>query len=411
MAFPTVLQNTSGFVSSTAGLTANALITLPSTIDSGDMLLAIFSANGGTGTTITWNSSAVGSWTQISSNVYTTNYITEVWQRIADGTEDGKQLRIDLDSNRPSAWIVYRLSGHSTLSPNVAVANSQSSSAAVNPPNLAPSWAPPATDTLWFAVMTHARLSGSITGVPTNYTDNVAVNATGGSTARVSLFSTQRNLNASSEDPDTYTASSTGTSMGLTIGVRGIGIQVSNANTNIYANESGVRLQGTNLSGVTNVLLTSGSRNVQTTVTSADSGNVYFTVPPISSLVSSNIKFQSVTLTANDASSSGSIGSNLLPNTGFSIHDVTDLSQISNENCIYYGQVPQVQVGDQILYTSTGVTIDSQGFYTFDSGTTSFDYYIFDTTDEAWGGMGTITTTAASSPYISNKIRMYIRVV
>jgi len=412
MAFPTVLANTSGFVSSTAGLTANATITLPSTINSGDMLLAIFAANGGTGTTITWNSSAVGAWTQIASNTQTTSYKIETWQRIADGTEDGKQLRIDLDSTRPSAWIVYRINNHSTITPNVGVNSlGYSSSTTPSPPNLSPPWSPISVDTLWFAVIGHAGLSGSITGIPDNYTGNVAVNATGGATTRQSLFSTQRNLNASSEDPGNYTRSSTGSSLTLTVAVRGIGIGLASANVDIYANESTV-IGGTSLSGVTNVLLTSGTRNVQTTVTSADSGNVYFTVPPINTLVSSNIKFQSVTLTANDSSSSGDITSNLLPNTGFSIHNVTDTSQVGDPNCIYYGQVPSIVVGDQILYTSTGVTIDSQGFYTFDSGTTSFDYYIYDTTDEAWGAKGTISTGESGGiVYISNKIRMYIRVV
>ena len=406
MAFPTVLANVSGFVSSTAGLTANATITLPSTIDPGDMLLAIFTANGGTGTTVTWNSSAVGSWTQISSNVYTTNYITQVWQRIADGTEDGKQLRVDLDSARPSAWIVYRISGYSSLSPNVAVANSQSSSVPADPPNLAPPWSPPSTDVLWFAVLSHARLSTAITDVPINYTSNVNVAATGGAAGRVSLFSTQRNLNASSEDPSTYTASSSGSSMGLTIGVRGIGVQVTSANSPIYA-ASSERLQGTNLSGVTNVLLTSGTRNVQTIVTSTDSGNVYFTVPSVSTLVSSNIKFQSVTLTANDSGSSGSVGSSLLPNTGYGIHDVTDTSQVGVATCIYYGLTPSVVVGDQFLYdNSADVTIDSQGFPTLTNGRTSFTYYVFDTTDETWGAAGTYS--AGSSPPASSNVGEWI---
>ena len=415
MAFPTVLANTSGFVSGTAGLTANATITLPSTINSGDMLLAIFAANGGTGTTVTWNSSAVGSWTQISSNTYTTNYKIETWQRIADGTEDGKQLRIDLDSARPSAWIVYRINNHSTITPNVGVNSLQyASSTTPSSPSLSPAWSPPAIDTLWFSVIGHSALVGNITGVPNNYTNNVAVNATGGATARQSLWSVQRNLNASSESPGNYTRGSTGTSLTLTIGVRGIGVQVTSANANIYANESGVRLQGSNLSGVTNVLLTSGTRNVQTTVTSVDSGNVYFTVPSIGTLVSSNIKFQSVTLTANDSSSSGSIASSLLPNTGYDIHNITDTSQVGAPTCIYYGQVPSLVVGDQILYQSSNVSIDTQGFPTFSNNVTQFDYYIFDSTDETWGTVGAYyasNTTPPTPPitYFSQKIKMYIR--
>jgi hypothetical protein len=241
-------------------------------------------------------------------------------------------------------------------------------------------------DTLWFAVVSHAGLSGTITSVPTNYTDNASAFGTGAN--RVSIFSTDRNLTTATEDPGVYTRSSTGTSLSLTIAVRGPGVQVTSANSPIYA-ASSERLQGTVLSGVTNVLLTSGTRNVQTTVTSVDSGNVYFTVPPISTLVSSNIRFQSITLTANDSSGSSSIGSSLLPNTGYGIHDVTDTSQVGAPTCIYYGQVPSLVVGDQILYQSSNVSIDTQGFPTFSNNVTQFDYYIFDSTDETWGTVGT----------------------
>ena len=405
MTFPVIQQSTTGVVG-TAAAASTSVITLPSTINSGDMLLAIFTANGGTGSTITWNSSAVGTWTQLASNTQSTGFRSEIWYRFADGTEDGKNVTIDLDTARTSAWIVYRVSGISPVTPNITSADfAQSSTSTPNPPSLTPSWGQ--QDTLWLAVLSHGGLSGTITGVPANYSNNVA--SYGSGTTRVSIFSTDRSLNASTEDPGTYTRSSTGNSLALTIALRGVGVQVTSANATFYANESGVRLQGSGLAAVTNVLLTSGTRNVQTTVTSADSGNVYFTVPSVNTLVSSNIKFQSVTLTANDSGSVASIsGSVLLPNVGYyAIHDVTDISQTPVPTCIYYGQTPSVQVGDQILYTnSNDVTIDSQGYPVLSNGRTSFSYQIFDTTDETWGAVGTYST--GSSPPASSNVAEWV---
>ena len=404
MTFPVVQANTTG-----AGVSATSnVITLPATVNAGDMLLAIFAANGGTGSTITWNSSAVGSWLQSSSNTYTTNYRTEVWSKISDGTEGGKSMRVDFDTLRNFAWTVYRISGVSSYPSNVAVTSATNSSTNPDSPSLSPGWGQ--IDTLWFSSSTSGASSAYLT-VPTNYTNNVFVFGT--TTGRVSMLTTQRDLFASTEDPGNYTRSSPGLSLNLTIAVRGQGVVLSSANSPIYA-ASSERLQGTALSGVTNILLTSGTRNVQTTVTSTDSGNVYFTVPSVSTLLSSNIKFQSVTLTANDSGSSGSISSSLLPNTGLSVHNVTDTSQVGVPTCIYYDQVPAIVVGDQILYESANVVIDTQGFPTFSNNVTQFNYYIFDSTDETWGTVGTYyaaNTTPSTPPitYFSKKIKMYIR--
>jgi hypothetical protein len=60
------------------------------------------------------------------------------------------------------------------------------------------------------------------------------------------------------------------------------------------------------------------------------------------------------------------------PHTGS--HPVTDISQAADPNCIYYGQVPAIQIGNKISYktlTETngwGVSIDAQGYPIIDSG-------------------------------------------
>lgn len=67
-------------------------------------------------------------------------------------------------------------------------------------------------------------------------------------------------------------------------------------------------------------------------------------------------------------------------------HQVTDISQASDPECIYYGQTPAIVVGDQVSYKATTeangwlVSIDTQGFPSVNSsgatGTDSFKFNI-----------------------------------
>jgi hypothetical protein len=55
-------------------------------------------------------------------------------------------------------------------------------------------------------------------------------------------------------------------------------------------------------------------------------------------------------------------------------HPVTDTSQAADPNCIYFGQAPAIQIGDQFSFKETtetngwGVSIDAQGYPIIDSG-------------------------------------------
>jgi hypothetical protein len=65
-------------------------------------------------------------------------------------------------------------------------------------------------------------------------------------------------------------------------------------------------------------------------------------------------------------------------------HTVDDISQANDPNCIYFGQVPAIQNGDQFSFKETtetngwGVDIDGQGYPVIDSGgATGTDSFIF----------------------------------
>lgn len=98
------------------------------------------------------------------------------------------------------------------------------------------------------------------------------------------------------------------------------------------------------------------------------------------------------------------------PPSGWSVHNVTDISQASDADCIYNGASPAYAVGDQLVYDTTSTTygwtvsIDSQGFPSLassgDNRTDTFSYYAWDDTDNTWSSVGAyeITTT----PTLSN---------
>ena len=88
------------------------------------------------------------------------------------------------------------------------------------------------------------------------------------------------------------------------------------------------------------------------------------------------------------------------PPAGYGLHIVTDTSQASNTNCIYYGLSPAVAVGDQILYKTTtetnsnAVSISSTGIVSTSpstSDTLKFRHW----TANTWSAELTYTVSAA----------------
>lgn len=200
-------------------------------------------------------------------------------------------------------------------------------------------------------------------------------------------------------------------------------ISVGSSNT-VFANSSNTVLSGTSLENAVFAKITSGTREVLMVDYVANSTAPYFISPSLSDVIASGVKFSS---TANlkllDAQSNVVAWRivTLSPQTGNSVHNVTDVSQNTDSGSLYYGQSPAVEVGDQILYDSRSansynVSIDSQGFITIDSSVDandSFNYRIWEAGSEVWGTSGTYSFLGAGGTvqYISKNIRMYIRVV
>jgi hypothetical protein len=212
MAFPTYESVTdTGFASSVTSMPIN----MPATVNSGDLLIALSSTRNAP----TWTKPS--GWNDISTIAQAGGGSVgklSGFYKIADGTEGGTTPTWTASGVTTAAWITIRISGwHGTTPPEATTASGDATNA--NPPSLTPSWG--ADNTLWLAIASNSA-TGETTGftaAPTNYLNLHSNGASsGGSTCNVA--SSTRSLNASSEDPGTFTPNSNRFWAAATIAIR-----------------------------------------------------------------------------------------------------------------------------------------------------------------------------------------------
>lgn len=206
--FPQVVSTT-GLYDRVNSTTHN--VPMPAIVDSGDLLLALTSADG-TGTINT-----PSGWTQL----YTTTAgqsRTNAFYKFASGTEDGTTVNFTTGASEILTATVYRITGALSIESGTAAT---STSANPNPPSLTPSWG--AKDTLWisFAATDNGYIRPTV--YPANYTHGRWDGDTYSSSTSYSMTaSARRYLNAISEDPGTFTLSSSDAWSANTIAIRPI---------------------------------------------------------------------------------------------------------------------------------------------------------------------------------------------
>lgn len=206
MAFPQVATSSSGQESSAS---TSHVVTLPSGVGAGNLLL-IFIA-----TDVDDALTPPSGWTELSDLSVSSSAQCGVAYRIADGSE-GASATYTSSASNIAVWIAYRLTGnHASTAPEVAQGVNDSG-ANPNPPSLNPSnWG--TEDTLWFA-MAATPVNITVSSYPTNYTGglNSATSAENGASVSVA----RRELNAASEDPGTFTLSTSSDHRAITLAVR-----------------------------------------------------------------------------------------------------------------------------------------------------------------------------------------------
>lgn len=189
-------------------------INLPTGIVSGDLLIVFFTVDG-TPTVSGWPSG----WNAIFTPVANGTVVkTEGRYKIADGTE-GSTFTLTTSALERSAHTSYRITGwHGTTAPEAAAAT-PATSANPDPPSLSPSWG--AESTLWFAVAGYDNGTLTInttTGIPASYTNGR--NDRSNSTAGVGQGVARLQLNATPQNPGTFTISASEQWTAVTVAVR-----------------------------------------------------------------------------------------------------------------------------------------------------------------------------------------------
>lgn len=208
MAFPIVQSRTTGASSATA---TSHTVTLPSTINAGDLLLVAFTCGGGSGNSITWDNTTAGAWTTVADGSQSTNVRGALYKRVASGSEDSAALSITLSAAGQAAWTIWRISGCEGA---VEAVSATGSAATVTFATLTPTWGQ--NDTLWLAVG-HIFSSPTVSTYSTSYSN--ATRSAGSGTSRVTTESVERSLNASSETPSVWTLSTSNGHIQYTVAV------------------------------------------------------------------------------------------------------------------------------------------------------------------------------------------------
>ena len=199
MAFPTVESVTP---TSIATLGTSPALDYPATVNSGELILALFAANDPV--TITTPSG----FTELDDQQGELPVLTAgVWAKIASGTEGGGSVTFGLSESKAACGQILRISGWSG---NIASGISISTAAkdTNNVPNSAvvsTSWG--SDDNLFLSLFAAADDDVAHTNAPNSYTNAESTISGAGTNSGCSVGSARRNLAAASDDPGNWVLS------------------------------------------------------------------------------------------------------------------------------------------------------------------------------------------------------------
>jgi hypothetical protein len=192
--------------------TTDHYVDMPTTVDAGDLLIAIFT-NDGSATVTT-----PAGWTALASDE--NNAVRcSVYYKIASGNEDGTTVDFVTSASEEAAAQVYRITNwHGTTPPEISTA-ATGTSTRPDPASLNPAgW--DVADTLWLAVAGQDRGDRSgTTAYPTSYTDGTST-LSSATTDSCRTLSARRVLAAASENPGAFTIPVSEEWVAFTIAVR-----------------------------------------------------------------------------------------------------------------------------------------------------------------------------------------------
>jgi len=185
-------------------------VSMPASVNAGDLLLMLFAADGNPSVT------TPSGWTLLRAlNLGTANI--RVYGKVASGSEGGTTVNVQTSVNETAAAQVYRVTNWFGALAGVEVTDPGSTGTDANPdpPSLTPSWA---TDRgLWLAVA-FTDTAPTVSSYPVPYASGTRTASGGVNPCMVA--SVRRTLYAAPENPGTYTLSASVDWGALTIGTR-----------------------------------------------------------------------------------------------------------------------------------------------------------------------------------------------
>ncbi|HWO07476.1 MAG TPA: LamG domain-containing protein [Candidatus Paceibacterota bacterium] len=201
-AFP-VVEATNTSITDPASATHN--VSLPAGVNAGDLLIVFFTVDDADTVSIStpagWSSTFDFEYSEVGGD----DAQSAVFYKIADGSEGSAVTITTTSGTGRSAHQSYRISGASGRVEwgTSQTAEDASSPITPDPPAVTPSWG--AKDTLWLAVCSIVPENVTSVTAPASYTDILSNQSSFSESC-----SARRELNASSENPGTFSGSGTG---------------------------------------------------------------------------------------------------------------------------------------------------------------------------------------------------------
>jgi hypothetical protein len=193
--------------------TTDHYVNMPATVNTGNLLIALFT-NDGSATVTTPDG-----WSLLASTASGSAVRLSVYYKIAAGTEGGTTVNFVTSASEQAAAQVYRITNwHGTTPPEIST-TATGTSTAPNPASLSPAgW--DVADTLWLAVAGQDRGDQSgTTAYPAHYTDGISTLSSSG-TENCRTLSARRALATASENPGAFTIPVSEEWVAFTIAVR-----------------------------------------------------------------------------------------------------------------------------------------------------------------------------------------------
>ncbi len=203
-------------------------VTMPASVEAGDLLLAFFTNDGSA--TVTTPSG----WTAVTTLARGTAARGSIYAKISVGTEGGTTVNFVTSAAEQGAAQVYKIlsaSWYGSITSGIATASYDPGAAtnAPNPPSLTPAWG--ADYDTWIVYAAGSSWT-TVTTYPTNYNNGThTISNTG--TAGASVSTARRTLNAATDDPGAFAMTTTSDGVAFTIAVRPFNCSSSPGNTAI----------------------------------------------------------------------------------------------------------------------------------------------------------------------------------